>query len=525
MMESPTYEPQTTAGKRGMSTVADAMEMGIDLTRLPFAMLGGVIDMGREGPERANQTFNEVMERGIGTTYGERTLEATDSPLAATAVQILPEASAEALGAKGGLSAARRSVETVESGLPAVIESTSTALQTPRRRAITSDIQRGSTDRNTAGFRLTEAKTGSDLPDYMLEQNRRAVKDPFQKEAIRQGYDSAVVASIRGASPSDRAAMDKMLGIMERARSNAVEGMRARPGMVIGDALLDRFKVVLDANRRSGSEIDSVANSLKGQPIDVSSAVDSFGKALDDLGVEIIVGDDGVRRANFDLSVLAPGDRGPIREVIRQMNVQGRGGIDAFTAHRMKRIIDNNVTFGKSKTGMGGDAERAMKDFRFQLDEALDSTYPEYNRVNTTYSETIGAINDFQQVSGRSLELDGPMANSIVGQNLRGLMSNNKSRQALSNSVDAISELAVKYGAEFDTNIDNLLVFADELDKVHKPIARTGFQGQIGQALSREIPRSGMDVVTRAGDAAINAIRGVDEDSAFKAMRSLLRSF
>ena len=126
--------------------------------------------------------------------------------------------------------------------------------------------------------------------------------------------------------------------------------------------------------------------------------------------------------------------------------MRGDTGVDAKTAHKMKRAIDKNISYGKAKAGsISGDAERVLKDFRASLDDALDTTYPAYNAANTAYSETIQALNAFQEVAGRNIDISSPTATKAAGQKMRTILTNFASKQRLIDSVDQIDGVASKY--------------------------------------------------------------------------------
>jgi hypothetical protein len=204
----------------------------------------------------------------------------------------------------------------------------------------------------------------------------------------------------------------------------------------------------------------------------------------------------------------------------------------------MKRIIDNNVTFGKVKTGISRDAEGALKSFRANLDNALDTNFPEYNQANIKYSETIEALNSIQDVAGKKMDLSGGNADKALGTLLRRTLSNAQSRIRLIDSIDEIESVAKKHGGTGKLRIegptlgqDDLLtqvLFVDELDSVFGPVARTSFQGQIDQALKQGVAGAttkagAVDIAVTAAGKAAERVRGINEAGAFKSIKDLLR--
>jgi hypothetical protein len=563
------FQPQTAAGKAGLETLGDLVQRGVDIVNIPLSGIGAILELvSGQGIDQAVETIKSVQSRGVSKAAGLRTLEETGSPLAATAVETALAGGGELLALKGAGGAAvgaaqRGAAATGRAVTPAIqagreLATTGRQLateifqrQSPTKQRIARLLKEGSrdvaragvTDVETAGFRL--AAPGQKAPaqptrlqEFLNVGGPRVEAVPAAQEAIKQGFDRGVIAPIQAATAADKTKMLKMVQIMERGKANKLFAAKNRPSDVAGDSLLDRVKSIRTANKSAGKDIDRIANGLRGQQVDLLEAVTGFGETLDNLGVQLASNGKGGFTPNFELSQLSPGDRGPIKEVIRQMNIRGAGGIDAFDAHKMKRIIDNNVTFGKVKTGISGDAERALKGFRTDLDNALDTQFPDYNAANVKYSETIGALDSIQDVAGRKMDLSGGNADKALGTLLRRTLSNAESRIRLIDSIDEIESVAKKHGGTGQPRIegaslgqDDLLtqvLFVDELDAVFGPVARTSFQGQIDQALKQGVSAAttqagAVDVAVGAAGKVAEKARGINEAGAFKAIKELLK--
>lgn len=449
-------------------------------------------------------------------------------PEAATALTVLPLAAVELIAARLGAGPIKKAGERLSEFTK--ISNRSPIKQSATKQRIAKLIEEGSTDAETAGFKLDKS---------IKEGAPRVVEDKVGAETLKQGFDEGVIASVKGSSKVDKAKMLEMVNIKQRGKKNAEFAIENRASDVLGESLMERVRIILRANKEAGTSIDDVAKSLRGKNIDLSGPADNFAQGLQDLGVLLVSDGKGGLKPNFEFSDLAPGDRGPIKEVIRQMNLKGRGGIDGFSAHRMKRAIDNNVTFGKSKTGISGDAERLLKKFRNDIDGALDSTFPEYDRVNAAYSETINALDALQDSVGKKLDLKGPNADKATGTALRKLLSNAQGRINLLDSLEEIEKTAKKFegfvgkldpraiefkGPKVSSINDNLIkqvLFVDELDRVFKPSARTGFAGQIGQAVT-DVPTTARGAALKAIEKGIEKAQGINEAGAFKSIRDLL---
>jgi len=511
-----TFTPKTQAGQAGLKAVGDVVQKGLDFASeqtIPQAMIAeGLAGNIRE---QALETKQNIKDKGFTTVAGDRVFEETGSPLLATVAKISPDI----IGAAFALGKIAKANIAGKSAIPS--------------SKVNPDIKNPFTPPTKTQLKIAEklAEGGTDrtLAKYIADGAGKVKTDKLATTAIKQGFEPGVIAAVKGASKADRAKMLRMVDIMQRGKKNALFQAKNRPTDIAGDSLLKRIQHVRSVNKNAGKRIDAVANTLKGKPVNLDKAINGFADSLDGFGIKLVDNGKGGLVPDFKNSIISPGDRGPLKEVIRQMNIAGRRGTpDGFTAHKMKRIIDNNVTFGKVKTGLSGDTERVLKEFRRNIDESLDSTFPEYNKVNTIYSETIGALDSIQNAAGTKMNLAGGNADKALGTRLRGLMSNVQSRINLVDAVDEIETISRKFGSNFDDDIATQMLFADELDAVFGPVARTSLGGEIGKnvktgldaaAGNKTVAGVAIDLAAKGADK----IRGVNEENAFKSINELLR--
>jgi hypothetical protein len=384
---------------------------------------------------------------------------------------------------------------------------------------------------------IQEGGTDKDLAKYIVTGGGKLQKDALALESIKQGFEPGVIAALKGSTKLDKQKMRKMVGIMERGKANTLFAVKNRASDVAGDSLLSRVSFVKQVNRRAGSEIDRVARSLKGQQVDSSQAVDGFLNNLDDMG--ITVGNDlKLQFRGSDIEGL-PGPQKALTNIVNRMASGGRGKTpDAHDLHRMKRFIDENVTYGRSAEGLGGRTEHMLKEFRAEIDGVLDNKFPSYDKVNSTYSETINALDALQDVAGKKLDLFGPNANKATGTLLRRLMGNAQSRVNLTDAVDTIDSVAKKYvgsrpkgvlAPDFSDDISMQMLFADELDGVFGPVARTSLAGEFAKGFKKVAePAAGQRTVAgtviEAGGAGLEKLRGINEKNAIESIKKLLDS-
>ena len=406
---------------------------------------------------------------------------------------------------------------------------------TRRAREAQESIEQGgmaATRNETAPFRMVETEREPFGPQRALDSDqeaalpveyspvRRAVKNPAQEAAIKQGFDQGLIAMIREASPTDRRNMLRSLEIMEQATGNKKFSMLNRTTDVAGESIYDRYKVVRDVNERAGSGIDEYAEkNLKNVAVDFTVPVQNFQDSLEKLGVKF--NDD--LTLDFEGSVIegvVPAER-ILNQVVKRM--RAKRNITAYDVHNLKRFIDEQVNYGKAAEGLSGKTINTIKALRRELDGVLDNKFPEYDRLNTTYAETIDAMNNFGTAIGRTINLDSPSAADSIGISLQGISSNIKSQGRLKDSVAELDSIASRY-KKFDDDVVAQTAFTIDLDRMFGTKADTSLAGRLGEALATA-PTSKGQFMDAAARAAYNKLRGVNQEKQFEAMRNLLKSF
>lgn len=494
--EAFTYDPRTEEGKQALQDIG-----GSELVQsIGTALKGAEKTLGDAGFDLAGP---------IGGTIGA----------------VIPTAILEGLGLAAPAIAAR----TAKTVGKAATETKEVAkqlfqYQSPAKQKIAELIETRTGDIETARFKLGES---------LAEGSPKVIKDRVAVEAIKQGFDEGVIAAVKGSSTADKQAFKKMVNIMEKGKKNARYAMENRPSDVVGDLLMGRLRVVQKANKNAGKKLDQVAKSLKGKPVEFQPSVDTFIDDLENMGISLDMDRAGKVKPNFrgsDIEGLA-GPESVINRMVKRLSTTKPP--DAFELHRLKKFIDEQVTFGKNAEGLAGKTESVLKKLRRNLDRTLDENFPKYDEVNTQYAETISALDSFQDVAGKRMDLTGPNAEKATGTLMRRIMSNAQSRINVLDSVNEIENVAKKFGGKlgdqlqitgpvdkaFSNDLLSQILFVDELDAVFGPVARTSFQGQIVQA----IPTSKADLIKKAVGAAAKKVRGIDEKGAFKSIKELLK--
>ena len=292
---------------------------------------------------------------------------------------------------------------------------------------------------------------------------------------------------------------------------------------------MSRVNFLMKIKSSSGKQIDDIAKTqLRGNPVNFDQPMSTFINDLADIGVAVERGANGNFKVNLQGSDIegVKGAENAINKIVLRMKNQQ--DIDAYGVHRMKKFIDEQVTYGKSTKGLAGKSESILKNLRRNLDAALDNEFTEYNRVNTTYSDTIGAIDELKSSAGKKLNLFGDNADKATGTLLRRLMSNAQGRVTLMDAIDSVESVSKKYGAKLDDDITTQVLFADELDRMFGAPAKTSVQGEISKATTKASQagrsKDGMysAIADKVGDV-LEYARGINEEAAIKSMEELLK--
>jgi len=503
--------PATTGNFMGEGLARDVVRQGSELIPAGVATGAALRQAAAQVPAMAQPTATQGVIQQLGSSTA--TQDALYGGLSGTGSKLGEEAG-RAVGGETGAQ-----IGTLVGGIaaPAAVATGAGMVNAARQSSndIASRILAGDTAKDLASYRIDPKTVNSAAP--------RAIPDRQAAEVIKQGVDDGVVSAIKQSTKDSKKKMLKMALTAEAAKKDAVYGSYNRPADIVGDSLSDRIRFVKQVNTQAGKELDGVAKSLRGQQADAETPIRNFYTQLDDLGVSFT--DEGV--PNFRGSDIegVTGAEKAIKQILGRVNTL-KG--DAYDMHRLKRFIDEQVAYGKTAEGLTGKSERILKGLRADIDSSLDSQFPAYNDVNTRYSDTIQALDSFQDAAGTKVNLFGDNADKALGTVSRRLLSNTQSRVNMMDSIKNLEDVSLKYGSKFDDDIMAQVLFADELDKLFGAAARTSLQGDVGKATKRGIEtatgqKSLTGLAIDAASAGVEKARGINEENAFKAIKELLK--
>lgn len=447
--------------------------------------------------------------------------------------------------ARAGLGAAAKAVspEGVGAKAPAPMAIEGQPMQQPAQPTIRQSLQTISAPlkealrpESTARIRqtLVNDPASVDVVKYRLS-DKQVLPDKEASETIKQGWKDGVIASVKAATDKDRQSMTKMLNIYKLGQKN--ERFRAvnRPADVLGESIENRISALSSQRKSAGEMVGRVADEqLKGARVDVQPAMNQFLSDLADIGVRVEFDNNGVAKAVLQGSDIQ-GDRAAQRLLNNVLERLSATNVpDAYGVHTAKRFIDSQVSYGKKQLAnpLSAQAERIVKGLRKNLNSTLGDLNPDYKAANARFSDTTDALADLQKAVGTSVNFDDENAAKALGTAARKLTSNYASRANMISALGKANETAAKYGAKFNDDIVNQVIFANELDRMFGAAADTSLKGQMEQAAksgltaAKEAARGGGGLTERAINLAamgLERARGINEENAIKAMEQILR--
>ncbi len=547
-----TFQPTTDEGKAQLQGLVEALNM-------PVAGVMALVDLiSGSGLKSAVDTIERVKTVGGAKEAGERTFEATGSPLAATAAEVGATGAEILLGGKiagrvgegieqAGKVTGEAATKAIDAISPAAKDA-GTALaefasdvskfKTPGQKKIIAELQSGEINADLAKFKLEESgaiidptpmqiRLGADLPTKVTDKPAAA--------AVRQGFSGGFVDFFKKkATTTDRKLIAEMTNNSQRGKKDPEFEFDNRPADVPGRVLLEQVNAVKKINSIAGKRIGDAKEFLEGKTVNSAAIGDSFKKSLD--GLKIKFNED--KTLDFSDSLISGlgGRKSAINDIWGKM-VRNKNP-DAMDLHELKQAIDESISYGKSVKGLGGKAEGALRELRSNIKTELER-FTKYAEANKVYSDTINILDEMQRLAGKKTDLSSDSAAGSLGTLARRLTSNAQSRGPLREVVKQLSDVLDKHSgfggpkrlegkSEGRSNLKILLKYANELDKVVGTPAETSLGGVMEASL--DFAKDATQAVTSPLTATLNVASkiakkgvGISEDNAYAAIRELIQ--
>lgn len=367
---------------------------------------------------------------------------------------------------------------------------------------------------------VDELNTNPDLiARFSLDDTGKILKDKNVKEVLKQGIPEKQVAVIKNASPADKSKFKEMFTLAQTASKDA--RAVARPSDVVGSSIVSRTKHLMTELKQAGKEVDTASKSLKGNTVDFQPAVQSFIDDLGGMGVQF-KGQKPVFSGS-DIEGIKPAEDLIKKVVTRMQNVSD----DALELHKLKKFIDEQVTFGKIGEGITGQTERILKGFRANIDSVLDSNFSDYNIANTKFSRARTLLDDTKSVVGRNF--DPNTGNIRAGSIARRILGNSANRGDILEYLKSLDDFVRETGGNAKDDIIAQTVFADILEDIFGTQATTGLRGQVEKAVEQaggvvqDVAQGQLLAgATRGAVRLFQATRGISDQAKIDALGKLI---
>lgn len=336
------------------------------------------------------------------------------------------------------------------------------------------------------GIASTVADAGkyvADIPSRIAvnvgesQAKKEAIKtlgSPVVQKAAREGIDVIDLNSIKNIPKAEKPKLKKLA---DAVRDFAEDNTKTNPFEVVGQPIVSRLKIIDGQVKDYAKKLDDIAKGLEGQAVkNMDSIKQAVNTGLDNL--KVIVDFDG--KLNFVGSNLEGlGKSGNIVEnIFKRINTAK----DASDLHRLKKFIDENVSYGKRVEGLSGEAERLLKSWRKSIDDTLDTQFPSYNKVNTELAKRIQPLNDLKDMLKSADNLDTDLLTQKAGILARRITSAAPSNPEIKQILRNLDKFTKGKGKTL-LSVERLQDFYNILNKYYDIAPKTGFKNMIKEGI------------------------------------------
>jgi len=315
------------------------------------------------------------------------------------------------------------------------------------------------------------------------EQAIKALPSITGQNAVRKGLDITDATTLQKAIQTPEAK-----NLIQTIKNYAAGDKSVSPFEVVGKPIVARLKTLDTQVKDFASQLDTVAQSLKGQSInDLTKIQSSVLDGLDKLQIKISKGG-----LDFiDSSLEGIGGSGKIIDNVYKRVEKAK---DAFDLHNLKKYIDANVSYGKRVEGLDAGAERLLKTWRKAIDDTLDTQFTEYNKVNTELAKRISPLEDLKGILKNTDGLDTDLLKEKAGILARRITSAAPSNPEIKQILRNLDSFTSGKGKTLG-KIENLQDLYNVLNKYYDIAPKTGFQNLVKEGAN---PSGIVDEATQA---------------------------
>ena len=314
-----------------------------------------------------------------------------------------------------------------------------------------------------------------------------------------------------------------------------VKIMENRPAKVVGESLANRA-LKLDKIKRSASK--SIGDLVKGEFGETSIGTQNpLSKFIDDFqeaGINI-TDKNGKLLVDASESILSLGDVITEKKLNIILNKLNSGSIKAKDAHRLKRQLNEAVSFGPADIGKvkpSKEIEVAIKGLASNINENMKNASSKYKAANDRFAGVIDALQKSDKMLGNKLMVGDELAASKFGSLAKRIGTNLTSKEQVYDLIDTLDDaiatnVPMKYRPKDD--IRRQVAALSDLEKIFKLESAQspfGLQSRIAQGGVDALTGGQTGVAVETGRYVLDKLRSMnkkDFNDKMKATRSLLR--
>ena len=359
-------------------------------------------------------------------------------------------------------------------------------------------------------------------------RNGKQIEYPLWKKAKSQGWSDGVLWHARQTAAKGGSTQNIAIRMIRDTRKALIDRTwgakpQNRPWANLGTPVLDRYNWLKSFSEKI--DIDGVAKGyLSGKYADSKRLLAKWESIVKDLGGKRVDG-----KLTFPPSpdgrggmyVSGKSNAATLARMDEQIRAMGSNP-DAYAWHNLKQTFYKTVKYGK-KAGtdnpISDEVSRQFKGFANDINENLRVISDNYKNANDIFSDVQTAIDGLDDAFGNTL--DGLSKEAATGKRLRRIIGNAVSGEPIDDAVSIATDVANRYGAEFDDSLIDLIQLAGSLDDVlNSQIVRTNAKSELGGKAARVLERSTLHNIADASD---NIVNKVTNRSDMEALNTLLR--
>lgn len=304
------------------------------------------------------------------------------------------------------------------------------------------------------------------------EQAIKSIPSMTGQNAVRKGVDLADATILQKAIQTPEAK-----NLIQTIKNYAAGDKSISPFEVVGKPVVARLKSLDMQVKKYATQLDTVAQNLKGQTVnDLSKIQSSVLDGLDKMQINISKG--GLDFVGSSLEGI--GSSGKIVDNVYKRIEKAN---DAFDLHNLKKYIDANVSYGKRVEGLDAGAERLLKTWRKAIDDTLDTQFTAYNKVNTELAKRISPLEDLKSILKNTDGLDTDLLNQKAGIIARRITSAAASNPEIKQVLRNLDQFTSTSGKTLG-KIENLQDLYNVLNKYYDIAPKTGFQNLVKEGVT-----------------------------------------